>query len=60
MVKRDGASADMGVNDPGFWAVMLVKPALYGIAIPILYQLCKKLGGFRFCSSVLRDLVGGI
>ena len=47
LVKRDGASAaDMGVNDPGFWAVMLVKPAVYGIAIPILYQLCKKLGGF--------------
>ncbi|CAN0037529.1 unnamed protein product, partial [Ectocarpus sp. 4 AP-2014] len=47
LVKRDGSSAvDKGMADPAFWAVMLVKPMLYGIMIPILYGLCKKLGVF--------------
>jgi len=46
LVKRDGSSAmEKGAADPAFWGVMLVKPALYGIMIPILYGLCKKLGG---------------
>jgi len=36
---------EKGAADPAFWGVMLVKPALYGIMIPILYGLCKKLGG---------------
>ena len=45
LVKRDGATAvDKGMADPEFWGVMLVKPMLYGIMIPILYGLCKKLG----------------
>lgn len=44
-MKRDGATAvDKGMADPEFWGVMLVKPMLYGIMIPILYGLCKKLG----------------
>lgn len=47
LVKRDGSSAvDKGMADPEFWGVMLVKPMLYGIMIPILYGLCKKLGKF--------------
>ncbi|CAM9132961.1 unnamed protein product, partial [Phaeothamnion confervicola] len=28
----------------GFWLVLLVLPSLYGIAIPILYQGCKRIG----------------
>lgn len=44
-MKRDGAAGvDRGLDDPDFWAIMLVKPMLYGIMIPILYQICKKLG----------------
>lgn len=44
LVKRDSTTVDKGVADPAFWGVMLVKPMLYGIMIPILYGLCKKLG----------------
>lgn len=47
IVRRDSASGvDRGMEDPEFWGIMLVKPMLYGIAIPILYGTCKRLGGF--------------
>ncbi|CAM9738165.1 unnamed protein product [Sphacelaria rigidula] len=46
-VHKEGVSSEYrGTRDLAFWANMLINPALYGITIPILYQICKKLGVF--------------
>lgn len=45
--REDASKQDRAKDDPKFWAGMLLGPMLYGILIPILYQLCKKLGDTR-------------
>lgn len=57
LVKRDGVSDEKrGMSDPEFWGVMLLKPMLYGIAIPILYQLCKKLGELQALNGMEKSV----
>lgn len=56
VVKQRARTGNKSKTDPEFWATMLISPMLYGIMIPILYQLCKKLGEWMMlCLRVRRQ-----